>query len=130
MIDKNWKAALYCVREWLAEERFEDNNDFEHILTIEWMENSLSNVIPDMNLEERRLVVTRIILLCQEESCFRNYIVNDTKNGLVKRGFRPGKMPLKFWEKRQNKWFHIFMRYIYAQEQRIFMNTMIRLLKN
>ena len=38
------------------------------------MENSLSNVIPDMNLEERRLVVTRIILLCQEESCFRNYI--------------------------------------------------------
>ena len=69
---------------------FEDNNDFEHILTIEWMENSLSNVIPDMNLEERRLVVTRIILLCQEESCFRNYIVNDTKNGLVKRGFRPG----------------------------------------
>ena len=105
------------MREWLAEERFEDNNDFEHILTIEWMENSLSNVIPDMNLEERRLVVTRIILLCQEESCFRNYIVNDTKNGLVKRGFRPGKMPLKFWEKRQNKWFHIFMRYIYAQEQ-------------
>ena len=89
VIDKNWKAALYCVREWLAEERFEDNNDFEHILTIEWMENSLSNVIPDMNLEERRLVVTRIILLCQEESCFRNYIVNDTKNGLVKRGFRP-----------------------------------------
>ena len=95
VIDKNWKAALYCVREWLAEERFEDNNDFEHILTIEWMENSLSNVIPDMNLEERRLVVTRIILLCQEESCFRNYIVNDTKNGLVKRGFRPGKNAVK-----------------------------------
>lgn len=95
MIDKNWKAALYCVREWLAEERFEDNNDFEHILTIEWMENSLSNVIPDMNLEERRLVVTRIILLCQEESCFRNYIVNDTKNGLVKRGFRPGENAVK-----------------------------------
>lgn len=95
VIDKNWKAALYCVREWLAEERFEDNNDFEHILTIEWMENSLSNVIPDMNLEERRLVVTRIILLCQEESCFRNYIVNDTKNGLVKRGFRPGENAVK-----------------------------------
>ena len=87
VIDKNWKAALYCVREWLAEERFEDN--------IEWMENSLSNVIPDMNLEERRLVVTRIILLCQEESCFRNYIVNDTKNGLVKRGFRPGENAVK-----------------------------------
>ena len=86
---------MYCVREWLAEERFEDNNDFEHILTIEWMENSLSNVIPDMNLEERRLVVTRIILLCQEESCFRNYIVNDTKNGLVKRGFRPGENAVK-----------------------------------
>lgn len=95
VIDKNWKAALYCVREWLAEERFEDNNDFEHILTIEWMENSLSNVIPDMNLEERRLIVTRIILLCQEESCFRNYIVNDTKNGLVKRGFRPGENAVK-----------------------------------
>lgn len=95
VIDKNWKAALYCVREWLAEERFEDNNDFEHILTIEWMENSLSNVIPDMNLEERRLVVTRIILLCQEESCFHNYIVNDTKNGLVKRGFRPGENAVK-----------------------------------
>ena len=95
VIDKNWKAALYCVREWLAEERFEDNNDFEHILTIEWMENSLSNVIPDMNLEERRQVVTRIILLCQEESCFRNYIVNDTKNGLVKRGFRPGENAVK-----------------------------------
>ena len=95
VIDKNWKAALYCVREWLAEERFEDNNDFELILTIEWMENSLSNVIPDMNLEERRLVVTRIILLCQEESCFRNYIVNDTKNGLVKRGFRPGENAVK-----------------------------------
>lgn len=95
VIDKNWKAALYCVREWLAEERFEDNNDFEYILTIEWMENSLSNVIPDMNLEERRLVVTRIILLCQEESCFRNYIVNDTKNGLVKRGFRPGENAVK-----------------------------------
>lgn len=95
VIDKNWKAALYCVREWLAEERFEDNNDFEHILTIEWMENSLSNVIPDMNLEERRLIVTRIILLCQEESCFRNYIVNDTKNGLIKRGFRPGENAVK-----------------------------------
>ena len=95
VIDKNWKAALYCVREWLAEERFEDNNDFEHILTIEWMENSLSNVIPDMNLEERRLIVTLIILLCQEESCFLNYIVNYKKNGLVKRGFRPWENAVK-----------------------------------
>ena len=95
IIEKNWKAALYCVREWLADERFQENNDFEHILTIEWMENSLSNVIPDMSLEERRLIVTRIILLCQEESCFSNYIVNDTQSGLVKRGFRPGENAIK-----------------------------------
>lgn len=83
------------MREWLADERFQENNDFEHILTIEWMENSLSNVIPDMSLEERRLIVTRIILLCQEESCFSNYIVNDTQSGLVKRGFRPGENAIK-----------------------------------
>lgn len=94
-IDKNWKAALYCVREWLADERFHENSDFEHILTIEWMENSLSNVIPDMSLEERRLIITRIILMCQEESCFSNYVVNDTQSGLVKRGFRPGENAIK-----------------------------------
>lgn len=104
-----WKKAYFYIKTRLVRMQF-NNIDRKKIFTIEDMEKNVAELMPEMGATELRITITRIITLLQEESCFSNYLINDTEKAYVQRGFKPGANATKLIGKEAE----LILPYVYA----------------
>jgi len=84
-----WESLYYDMKLRLLRMKETKKRRLGYVLTLEEIENTFSNKYIYAE-EEKRTLITRIITLFQEGSCFSNFVINNSKKGIVERGFLPG----------------------------------------
>lgn len=109
-MEEVWKWAFFDLKKSIVNKQFQKNRNFKDIISIDQMESQLMELMDDCNRAELRYILTKIIVLLQEESSVSNYIVNDKGNGFVKSGFRPAENGMRIVEESAKE----ILPYIYA----------------
>lgn len=84
----SWSGVYYAVKQMISDMKLLAEQ--QCILTIEQMDETLSQKFAFENAEQKRIYLTRCITLFQEGSYFSNFLENNTQMGYVMRGFAPG----------------------------------------
>lgn len=84
----SWSGIYYAVKQMVSDMKLLAEQP--RILTIEQMDETLSQKFAFENDEQKRIYLTRCITLFQEGSYFSNFLENNTQMGYVMRGFAPG----------------------------------------
>lgn len=84
----SWSGVYYAVKQMISDMKLLAEQPC--ILTIEQMDETLSQKFAFENDEQKRIYLTRCITLFQEGSYFSNFLENNTQMGYVMRGFAPG----------------------------------------
>lgn len=109
-MEEVWKWAFFDLKKSIVNKQFQKNRNFKDIISIDQMESQLMELMDDCNRAELRYILTKIIVLLQEESSVSNYIVNDKGNGFVKSGFRPAENGMRIVEESAKE----ILPYVYA----------------
>ncbi len=102
--------GFFDLKKSIVDMQFQKNRDFKDIISIDQMESQLAEFMEECNRAELRYILTKIIVLLQEESSVSNYIINDQKNGFVRSGFRPAENGMRIVEESAKE----ILPYVYA----------------
>ncbi len=109
-MEEFWQWAFFDLKKSIVDMQFQKNRDFKDIISIDQMESQLAEFMEECNRAELRYILTKIIVLLQEESSVSNYIINDQKNGFVRSGFRPAENGMRIVEESAKE----ILPYVYA----------------
>lgn len=86
----SWEEAYYYFKRLFAEKKYSNGNRKSKMVTIEKMQNGLQEDNDCVSYEECKNLITKVVALFQEGSCFSNYVWNNKKRKIVERGLIPG----------------------------------------
>lgn len=109
-MEEVWKWAFFDLKKSIVNKQFQKNRNFKDIISIDQMESQLAELMEDCNRAELRYILTKIIVLLQEESSVSNYVINDEGNGFVRSGFRPAENGMRIVEESAKE----ILPYVYA----------------
>ena len=109
-MEEVWKWAFFDLKKSIVNKQFQKNRNFKDIISIDQMESQLAELMEDCNRAELRYILTKIIVLLQEESSVSNYVINDEGKGFVRSGFRPAENGMRIVEESAKE----ILPYVYA----------------